>query len=464
MNVNYSTTNGNGLTEQVPESYKYKSYSLRNFKKLPQIQALGDDYIFEMEVVGNVLPFKANNYVVDELINWDDVPNDPIFKLTFPQRDMLKPHHFDEMAEVMRSGADKQAIKRTADKIRLQLNPHPAGQVELNKPALSCGDKLDGMQHKYRETVLFFPSQGQTCHAYCTFCFRWPQFVGLDELKFAMREADQLVEYLKEHPEVTDVLFTGGDPLIMKPKILAGYIEPLLEADLPNLKTIRIGSKSLSYWPYKFTTDKDAPETLALFQKVVHSGIHLALMGHFSHGVELRTQAVKEAIRNIKATGCEIRTQSPLLAGINDDAEIWRDMWQEQVSQGLIPYYMFVVRDTGARHYFDIPLEKAHEIFTEAYQNVSGIGRTVRGPSMSCKPGKVHILGVTEIKGQKYFVLNMIQGRNPEWANRPFFAKYDPDAVWLDDLEPALGETEFFYEKELREMENNKVENVISLN
>ncbi|NIP15323.1 MAG: lysine 2,3-aminomutase, partial [Pseudomonadales bacterium] len=70
------------------------------------------------------------------------------------------------------------------------------------------------MQHKYRETVLFFPAAGQTCHAYCTYCFRWAQFVGIDELKFASRQADSLVAYLERHPEVTSVLITGGDPLV----------------------------------------------------------------------------------------------------------------------------------------------------------------------------------------------------------------------------------------------------------
>ncbi len=76
-----------------------------------------------------------------------------------------------------------------------------------------------------------FPKSSQTCHAYCTFCFRWPQFVGIDELKFASNEASKLHDYLNEHSEVTDVLFTGGDPLIMKTKILETYIELLLGSD-----------------------------------------------------------------------------------------------------------------------------------------------------------------------------------------------------------------------------------------
>lgn len=426
--------------------------------ELPQVQALPEDIRFAIEVVGNVLPFKTNNYVVNELIDWDNVPNDPFFHLTFPQRTMLKDHHFNKMADVIRSGASKDEIKATANEIRFELNPHPAGQMEKNMPTLGC-EKMQGMQHKYRETVLFFPSQGQTCHAYCSFCFRWPQFVGIDELKFAMREADLLVEYIKEHPEVTDVLFTGGDPMIMKTKVLASYIEPLLEADLPNLRTIRIGTKALGYWPYKVVTDKDADDTLRLFEKVAESGKHLALMGHYSHPRELQTPIAQEAIRRVRNTGAQIRTQSPILRHINDDSQTWANLWTEQVKQGLIPYYMFVVRDTGARHHFDIPLEEAWDIFRGAYQDVSGVARTVRGPSMSAEPGKVQVLGVSEVKGEKVFVLRFLQGRNPDWVHRPFFAKYNPNAVWLDDLEPAFGEDEFFFQKEFDAMNANGTAN-----
>ncbi|MEX0773784.1 MAG: hypothetical protein WEB89_11625 [Balneolales bacterium] len=427
---------------------KYKTYNLRNFKELPQVQKLSKDLLFAIEVVGNVLPFKANNYVVNQLINWDNIPNDPIYQLTFPQKTMLKDHHFNKMAETIKSDAPKDEIKKVANEIRMELNPHPAGQMESNKPTLGCGEQMDGMQHKYRETVLFFPSQGQTCHAYCSFCFRWPQFVGIDELKFAMREADLLVKYLKEHPEITDVLFTGGDPMIMKAKVLASYIDPLLEADLPNLRTIRIGTKALGYWPYKFVTDNDSEETLALFERVAKAGKHLAIMAHYSNPVELSTPIADEAIKRVRNTGAQIRTQSPLLRHINDDPKTWELMWKKQVKLGMVPYYMFVVRDTGARHHFDIPLERAQNIFREAYKEVSGVCRTVRGPSMSAGPGKVQILGVSEVAGEKVFVLRFLQGRNPDWVQRPFFARYDPDAVWLNELEPAFGEEKFFFENE----------------
>ena len=439
----------------VDESPSIRSYTLANLRKLPQIEKFSEEQIFEMEVVGNVLPFKANNYVVEQLIDWNNTQNDSIFALTFPQKGMLKSEHFDQMAEVLKRG-DRKEIQETANTIRLQLNPHPAGQMELNVPTLKDGTKLYGMQHKYNETVLFFPSQGQTCHAYCTFCFRWPQFVGMDEMKFAMQEGEALAQYVKEHPEVSDILFTGGDPMIMKASLFAAYIDKLLDADLPNLKTIRIGTKALSYWPYKVLTDKDADETLDTFRRIVSKGKHLAIMAHFNHLVELKTGSVKQAIKKMRETGAQIRTQSPLLTHINDDANMWAQMWQKQVELGCIPYYMFVVRDTGAQDYFGVPLVRAHEIFKNAIKQVSGLARTVRGPSMSATPGKVQIDGVAQVNDQKVMVFRMLQGRDPEWVNKPFFAKYDENAIWLDDLKPAF-EEKFFFEDGLKAIKEKKL-------
>jgi KamA family protein len=434
----------------MQETPKYKAYTLNNFRDIPQMARLPEAIKFDIEVVGHVLPFKANNFVVDHLIDWELAPADPLFVLTFPQRDMLLPHHYEEMAALLKGGADNATLKDAANRIRLQLNPHPAGQTSHNIPSLD-GEPLDGMQHKYRETVLFFPSQGQTCHAYCSFCFRWPQFVGLSDLRFASREVDRLIDYLRANPQVTDVLFTGGDPLIMSARNLAQYIEPLLEADLPNLRRIRIGTKALSYWPYRFLSDDDTGDLLALFRRVGESGRHLALMAHFNHPRELAPEPVRQAIAQVRQTGAVIRTQSPLLRHINDDPALWVEMWNEQVDLGCVPYYMFIARDTGAQHYFSVPLVRAWEIFREAYQRVGGLCRTVRGPSMSANPGKVQVLGACEVMGEKVLQLRFIQGRNPDWVHRPFFARYDEQATWLNELKPAFGEDRFFYQEELEE-------------
>ena len=404
-----------------------------------------------MEVVGHVFPFKTNSYIVNELINWENVPNDPIFTLTFSHEKMLRSAHFEQMKTVLGNGHNPQKIKYLSNKIRMKLNPHPAGQTDLNVPSLN-GKELKGIQHKYNETVLFFPSQGQTCHAFCSFCFRWPQFVNENGLKFSTKESSLLVDYIRNHPEITDILFTGGDPLIMTAGSLAEYINTLLKADLSNLHTIRIGTKSLSYWPYRFLTDSDADDLLALFKKITNAGKHLAIMANFNHPREMKTNAVKEAISRVLETGAQIRTQSPLAAHINDQPEIWTEMWNKQVKLGCIPYYMFVARNTGAQHYFGVPLAEALNIFRTAYKGVSGLARTVRGPVMSCTPGKVQVLGVNEINGEKVFVLQLLQGRDPDWVKRPFFAKYDEKAMWFNDLKPAFGDNKFFFEKNTNDM------------
>ena len=425
---------------------KYKAYGLGNYRNIPQISNLSKEDLQAIEVVGRVLPFKANNYVVDELIDWNHIDTDPIYTLIFPRREMLIDKHYQAVNQLLEKGAEKSELTQTVNLIRSQLNPHPAGQ-EHNVPILD-GVRLQGMQHKYHETVLFFPTQGQTCHAYCTFCFRWPQFFGGDELKFAMKEADLLLKYLSQNPQVTDVLFTGGDPMTMSAALLATYIEPLLQPEMEHIRTIRIGSKSLAYWPYRYTTATDADDILRLFDKVAAAGKSIAFQAHFNHPIELSTPVVQEAIQRIRNTGAQIRTQSPLLKHINDSPDIWSDMWRKQVNLGCIPYYMFVARDTGSKHYFELPLDRCWEIFRGAYSQVSGICRTVRGPSMSDGPGKIQILGVTELRGEKVFTLSFIQGRNPEWINRPFFAAYDAKATWFDQLQPAFGEDRFFFERE----------------
>ena len=140
------------------ESPRYVSYTLSNFREIPHIHNLSEEKQFEIEVVGNVLPFKTNNYVVDNLIDWSEPLVDPMFILTFPQREMLTESHYEEMSAALKEGRDKKTIQTIANKIRYQLNPHPAGQMEHNIPQLSDGTKLYGMQHKYKETILFFPS------------------------------------------------------------------------------------------------------------------------------------------------------------------------------------------------------------------------------------------------------------------------------------------------------------------
>lgn len=418
-----------------PNSHeRYRAVTLSNIRQHPVWLNLDDEQRHAIEVVGKVLPFKVSPHVIDQLIDWSAVPNDPIFQLVFPQRGMLS---VDEFALVEAAlGAAGLAFDEVITRIRDGLNPNPAGQKTLNVPIVR-GEPFHGAQHKYPETLLFFPSAGQTCHAYCTFCFRWPQFVGHERDRFRAADHELLAEYLASQPRITDLLLTGGDPMVMRTNTLARYLEPLLDDPrLHHVQTIRIGSKALAFWPQRFVDDPDADDLLRLFERIVNSGRTLSLQAHMSHPRELEPDIAQTAIRRIRATGAVIRMQSPCVRHVNDSADTWAQLWRTGVRLGCVPYYFFVERDTGAQRWFGLPLVRCHQIFRDAYAAVSGLARTVRGPSMSATPGKVHILGTTRVGEEEAFVLQYLQCRRPELVRRPFFARWNAEATWFDQLEP----------------------------
>ena len=417
----------------------FRAYTAKHLDQLTARAGLGCAERLAVRAVAAVLPFRTNEYVVESLIDWSAAPDDPIYRLVFPQADMLPARDIGPIATLLERGAPDREVQAAAHAVRMRLNPHPAGQLALNVPELA-DEPLPGVQHKYPETVLVFPKQGQTCHAYCAYCFRWAQFIGEPDLKMATDDIGRVAAYLLSHREVTSVLITGGDPMIMGASVLRRYIQPLLEPGLEHIESVRIGTKSLAYWPQRFLTDPDADDTLRLFEEVSNAGKTLALMAHFSHPRELEPPPVTAAISRIRDAGAIIRTQAPLIRSINDDPGCWSDMWRTQLRLGLVPYYMFVERDTGPQGYFAVTLAKAAEIFRDAYSSVSGLCRTVRGPSMSATPGKVCVDGVAEVAGIRVFVLHMIQARDPSLVGRPFFAEFDPGAVWLSDLRPAFAD------------------------
>lgn len=406
---------------------KFKSYTIGKLENIPQLSGLSPEQMEEIRIVSSIYPFKTNNYVLENLIDWDNIPNDPIFRLNFPHKEMLVKEDFEELKEVRANGTE-QELKDLVYKIRMKLNPHPAGQKDLNG-AFIQEEKLEGIQHKYIDILLFFPSQSQTCHAYCTFCFRWPQFINDLDLKIQSKEIDPLLQYLERNPQISEVLFTGGDPMIMNSRVLLSYIEPLLKID--SVKTIRIGTKVLSYWPYKFTTDEDAEGMLDVLRRVTDAGKHLGFMAHFNHPKELDPPVVKQAIDKLRAVGAVIRTQSPLLRFINNSSEIWTTMWEKQVQLNCIPYYMFLPRDTGAQHYFAETLESAYKLYTEAIRNCSGLASTAKGPVMSMTHGKVEILDVKD----NIYTLRYVKHRDHTKTFKVFNAEsINSNPMWIDDL------------------------------
>jgi hypothetical protein len=202
---------------------------------------------------------------------------------------------------------------------------------------------------------------------------------------------------------------TGGDPLIMSTGNLRRALEPLLAQELDHIRTIRLGTKALTYWPHRFLGDDDADDLLRLFEQIRNSGRHLALMAHVTHPHELSPDPVRRAVERVRSTGAVIRTQAPMIRSINDDAGVWQQLWTRAVALDAVPYYMFVERDTGPRHYFEVPLVRAWQIYRDTLSSVTGLART-----MSTTRGKVVVDGVTEIAGHSAIALRHLQARDPQ--------------------------------------------------
>jgi L-lysine 2,3-aminomutase len=243
------------LPAAQPSGRRFRAYTAKHLDELTARAGLTAEQRLATKAVATVLPFRTNGYVLDELIDWSAAPDDPIYRLVFPQEDMLPPEDVSRIADLIRRDAPPAELASTVHAVRMRLNPHPAGQLQLNIPSFGDGE-VPGVQHKYPETVLFFPKQGQTCHAYCTYCFRWAQFVGEPDLKMAAQDIDRLFDYLVAHPQVTSVLFTGGDPMIMGEPVLRRYVEPLLRHE--QLESIRIGTKSLACCGCSRTSERPA--------------------------------------------------------------------------------------------------------------------------------------------------------------------------------------------------------------
>jgi KamA family protein len=428
----------------------YVKYHRTDIDSIFAAKGVQDKFLQERQIVAQVFPFKINQQVID-LIDWDNYQNDPLFQLTFPQPEMLDMSEINSIKKMYQENASREEIAEAISVIRDTKNPAPAGQA-YNRPLLEDDNDVyecDGLQHKYEKTCLLFHKNAQTCHAYCTYCFRFNQFVGKD--KFLEPDTVRLNKYLAKHKEISDILITGGDPGTMKADVFKQILEPLTEARFSHITNIRIGTKALTYHPYRFLTDPDADELIDCFADFIRAGKHISIMAHFSHYNEL-SNATIEAVRRLRSIGCNIRTQAPIMKHINDSAEVWATMWKKQIQYGMIPYYMFLARDTGPQKYFEIPLAQALKIFKEARNMMSGLGHTARGPSMSTTPGKILVVGEETIAGERVFILKFTQARVTQWCDRVFFAKYDEKATWLDNLQPAFGEKKFFFEDEYTEL------------
>jgi KamA family protein len=356
---------------------------LRDVRRIPDIP---DEHRDELAEVAAKYAFRANTYYLG-LIDWSD-PDDPIRRLIIPSREELS------------DWGDLDASNEAA------VTVHP------------------GVQHKYEDTVLLLCTE--VCGAYCRYCFRKRLF--LDENREAGRDVSAGIRYIAQHPEVTDVLVTGGDPLIMSTRRLREIITQLRA--IPHVQIIRIGSKIPAFNPFRFLDD---PELQDVLRANSTPEKRIYLMAHFDHPRELTPEAVA-GIQKFIECGVICTNQCPLIKGVNDDPAVLGQLYRKLSWIGCTPYYLFQGRPTAGNEPYEVPLVRGWQLYQDALSRGSGLAARPRFV-MSHATGKIEILGVDE---QRIY-MRYHRAARPEDRVRLMVFRRDDTAYWLDQLEPVAG-------------------------
>ena len=375
--------------ESSPDIVRESSHALSTRKvsyirKLTDVPQLSDQERQRLAPVADKFVFRANDYYID-LIDWDD-PEDPIRQLIIPREEEL-------------------------------LN---WGELDASNEAAITVAR--GVQHKYIDTVLLLCNE--VCGAYCRYCFRKRLF--MDDNDETTNDITEGLSYIAEHPEVNNVLLTGGDPLLMSPRRLREIIGKLRA--IPHVKIIRLGSKMPAFDPWRILGNQQVQD---IFREFSLPEKRIYLMAHFDHPREL----TKEAIAGIEAAiacGVICVNQCPLIAGVNDSADVLAELFEKLSFIGCPPYYLFQGRPTEGNEPYEVPIVRGWDIFCQATNRGSGLGRRARYV-MSHETGKIQILAVDA----NHIYLKYHEAKNPDDLGKFMIFHRDDEAFWLDQLEPA---------------------------
>ena len=334
----------------------------------------------KLEKVEKVFPFRSNEYYLS-LIDWEE-PADPIRKIILP-----------DPRELNLSG--------TLD---------PSSEMSYTV--------MPGLQHKYPQTALLLLSN--VCGGICRFCFRKRLF--LKKEKEVAPDIPACLEYIRTHTEITNVLLTGGDPLMLPTAYLEQVIREL--RGMEHIQIIRIGSKIPAYNPHRILQD---PELLSLFRKYSTEKKRIYVMAQFNHPKELTETAVR-ALAELQQAGAIVVNQTPLIAGVNTAPEVLANLFRSLSFIGVAPYYVFQCRPTIGNRLFTVPVETSHRIVQEAFRLCSGLAKRARF-IMSHATGKIEVVGSTEDQ----VFMKYHQAACPEDLGKFMIFPSNPRALWFDD-------------------------------
>jgi L-lysine 2,3-aminomutase len=442
-----------------------ENYSgIRGFREMCAVlEENGIDIGFqeERELFIDVYRFLATRHTLNS-IDWDDFGTDSIFQLVVPQPGMIR----WEVVEAYSRAKTREEKQRIAAEYMRETNPHD-GHQQLNKPWFdtAAGDVevLHGSQHKYPQCQLIFDKQTQHCFSFCTYCFRHAQVRGDDDM-FVQEDIEMVHDYLRSHQEVNDLLITGGDAGFLTAERFERYTTPLIEdPTLIHVKTVRLGSRALTYQP-EIVLSPGYDRMLELFDRLYSHGIQVAWMAHFSTPREVLNPLTIAAVRRLQAHHAVLRSQSPMMkhislfpdseGGIDIDrsAQNWIDLANIFGMLNIGFHSIYCARPTGEHHYFTAPLADVQKVFDRIYRSLPSINRPSRHISMTTSAGKISILGTAEVHGETLFALKFSEGRNMEWLDKVFLAKYDRQTNNVALLQPHDTD-EFFFEAELKVIE-----------
>jgi KamA family protein len=287
-----------------------------------------------------------------------------------------------------------------------------------------------GLEHKYQDTALFLVSK--VCGSVCRFCFRKRIFMNLKQE--VLQDYSCALTYIRKHPEITNILVTGGEPLLLNTNKLSRIVREL--RDIDHVGIIRIGSKIPAFNPYRILDD---PSLLDMISTYSRPEKRIYIMCHFNHPAELTDVAI-EGVTKLLAAGAILTNQTPLIRGVNDDPEVLAELFRKLSFIGIPPYYIFQCRPTLGNHHFSVPIAEGFRIFEEARNKVSGLAKRARYV-MSHATGKVEILAVTD----EHIYLRYLRAANPENQSRFMIALRDDEAYWFDDLTEATSDISLAY-------------------
>lgn len=282
---------------------------------------------------------------------------------------------------------------------------------------------FQGLQHKYQQTAVILATN--ECAMYCRHCFR-KRLVGLDKDE-TLQDLGRAVKYIESHKEVTNVLITGGDPLVLPNERIEDFLEAF--SKIEHLDFIRFGTRVPVTFPQRITEDRELLKMLGNYS----GRKHIYFVTQYNHPKEI-TQESTEAIRRISSRGITIGNQTVLLKGVNDNSDVMAQLQRGLVEIGVIPYYVFQCRPVKrVKKQFQVPLYEGCKLIQETRSKLDGHSKRFRF-IMSHPTGKIEILGIHNGS----FLFKYHQSKDLKDNGRFFSRALSRTATWLDDLEEEI--------------------------